>query len=56
MLKPDLVFLTPHNQAKIQARIAPHVKANLEAQQRREMEKGLAEKRRIDHALSSTKR
>lgn len=56
MEKPDLVFLTPNNRAQIEKRIAPQVAKNLEAQQRREIEKMNAEKRRIDDAVTKSKR
>lgn len=51
MAKEDLVFLTPDNHAKIEARIAPHVKANLEKQQAELNERAENEKRKIDEAL-----
>jgi hypothetical protein len=56
MALPDLVFMTPHNKAKIEARIAPHVKEELEKQQRIADEKAAFEKRKIDDAISNSKR
>lgn len=56
MAKEDLVFMTPDNKDKIAERIAPHVKANIERQQREANEKAAFEKREIDNALANTKR
>ncbi len=56
MQKPDLVFVTPDNREKVEKRIAPAVAKELEMQQRREIEKANAEKRRIDNAVKNAKR
>lgn len=56
MAMPDLVFMTPHNKEKIAARIAPHVKENLKKQQQIADEKAAFEKRKIDDALSKSRR
>lgn len=56
MSKPDLVFLTKENEAKVRERIAPHVKAEIEKQEAVAREKATAEKRRIDDALSKPRR
>lgn len=53
MSKPDLVFMTPDNEAKIQKHIAPHVKAELEKQEKIANEKAAFEKRKIDEALKN---
>lgn len=56
MEKPDLVFLTEDNREAVQMRIAPHVKAEIEKQEQVANERAAFEKRKIDDAISSTKR
>jgi hypothetical protein len=55
MQKPDFVFVTPYNQAKIEARIGPAVKAEMARQQAVADESAAFEKRRIDDAVSKHK-
>jgi hypothetical protein len=56
MEKPDLVFMTPDNEAKIKDRIAPHVQAQMKKQMAEMNERAEQEKRRIDDALSKSNR
>lgn len=56
MQKEDLVFLTPDNHDKIQARIAPHVKAELDKQAAIAREKEIAAKAEIDRAMAKARR
>jgi hypothetical protein len=55
MLKPDLVFMTADNKEKIEKRIAPAVKAEMEKVQKMAQDRMVLEKRRIDDATRKLK-